>query len=120
VVPHFTYLAEALEPVPAVRLDLDDAMPAPGIAHLRRTYADQYDQTTQTLTTAYTHEVYYTDGRQRRWVDHLTWHMYFPHELELLLRLSGLTTIHRYGSYRRTPWEQRSRQYLWVVAATGE
>jgi SAM-dependent methyltransferase len=120
VVPQLKYLVEAEDPVPLIRLDLDESMPEPGIANLRRTYADRYDHTTQTITTAYTHEVYYNDGRQQRWVNDLTWHMYFARELELLLRLSALTPIQRYGSYERTPWGERSRQYLWVVSAIGE
>jgi ubiquinone/menaquinone biosynthesis C-methylase UbiE len=120
VVPQLKYLAEAEDPVPLTRLDLDELTPGSGISHLRRVYADRYDQTTQTITTAYTHEVYYNDGRQRRWVDDLAWHMYFARELELLLRLSALTPIQRYGNYERTRWTQNSKKYLWVVAALEE
>ena len=69
VVPHLTFLSEAQSPVPPLRLDLDAPKPAPGVARVRRTYTDRYDAATQTLTTAYAHEVYHDDGRQERWLD---------------------------------------------------
>ena len=119
VMPHFDFLAEATSPVPVVRMDVDEVAPEPGIARLRRTYSDSYDPASQTLTSAYTHEVYHDDGRQQRWADDLTWHMYFPNELEMLLRQAGLAADERHGDYRQAPWGPRSRQYLWVIEATG-
>jgi SAM-dependent methyltransferase len=118
VVPHLDFLAEAQAPVPVIRMDVDEAAPEPGISRLRRNYADSYDAASQTITTAYTHEVYLDDGGHQRWADDLAWHMYFPNELELLLRHSSLSAVERHGDYRQAPWGRRSRQYLWVIAAT--
>lgn len=41
--------------------------------------------------------------------------MYYPRELELLLRLSGLTVRERFGSYDQTPFTARSKQYVWTM-----
>lgn len=118
VVPHLTFLAEAQGPVPPIRLEVDTPRPAPDIARVRRTYVDRYDATTQALSTGYAHEVYFADGRQERWLDDLEWHMTFPRELELLLRLAGLTPLERYGSWDRAPFGPRSTQYAWEIGAT--
>jgi SAM-dependent methyltransferase len=115
VVPHLAYLEEARSPVPPVRIEVDASRPAPGVARARRTYSDRYDGAAQAIRTTYAHEVYYEDGRQERWVDDLNWHMTFPRELELLLRLAGLAAIERYGGYDLAPFDALSTQYLWLI-----
>lgn len=115
LVPNAGVLHEALEAAPIVRIDVDLQRPAPGIERVRRTFSERYDPSTQTLSTTYGHEVYFTDGRDDRWVDDLAWHMTFPRELELLLRLAGLTTFERYGAYDLTAFGPASFHYLWVM-----
>jgi SAM-dependent methyltransferase len=117
VVPHLAYLEEAESPVPLVRIEVDTVQPAPGVARVRRTYADRYDASTQAIATSYAHEVYFEDGRQDRWIDDVTWRMIFPRELELLLRVVGLTPLERHGSYDLTPFGPQSHQYLWLMGA---
>lgn len=115
VVPHLAYLEEAESPVPVVRIDVDTVRPEPGVARARRSYADRYDASTQEIATSYKHELYFEDGRQERWLDDVTWRMVFPRELELLLRVAGLTPVERYGSYDLTPFGPHSRQFLWLM-----
>lgn len=117
VVPHLAYLEEAESPVPLVRIEVDGIQPAPGVARVRRSYADRYNAATQAIATSYEHEVYFENGRQDRWIDDLTWRMIFPRELELLLRVAGLAPLERHGSYDLAPFGPQSHQYLWLMGA---
>lgn len=113
--PQFAFLAEAQIPSPVIRLELDHAMLAHGVARYLRSCADRYDAGTQTISSTYFYEIYHADGRQERTTKDLQWHMYYPRELELLLRLSGLTVRERFGSYDQTPFTARSKQYVWTM-----
>lgn len=105
-------------PVPPIRTEHDHAVPDEGVARFIRNYVDRYDAESQTLTSTYFYEIHHVDGRQDRFIKDLSWHMYFPHELRLLLRLAGLDVVERWGGYDQAPFGSRSRQYLWVTAAT--
>jgi SAM-dependent methyltransferase len=120
VVPHFSFLAEAQLPVPVVRLELDVTAPELGIKRMLRFATERYDAVTQTDDTTYFYEIYYSDGRHERFTDDLAWHMYFPHELNMLLEDAGFKPVERWGSYLKAPFGPRSTQYLWVMATDEE
>ena len=119
LVPHLGFLEEAQVGGP-VRLEIDLRSPEPGISRFLRTATERYDAATQRNDTVYFYEIYHADGRQERFTDDLAWHMYYPRELELLLRLARLRVAERYGSYAREPFNRRSPQYLWVMEAAQE
>ena len=119
IVPHFSFLAEAQLPVPAVRLEVDIAAPELGVKRLLRFATERYDAVTQTDDTTYFYEIYHADGRYERFTDDLAWHMYFPHELTILLEEAGFTPVERWGNYARAPFGPRSTQYLWVCEGDG-
>ncbi len=116
LVPHLGFLEEAQVGGP-VRLEVDLQSPEPDIRRFLRTATERYEVTTQRDETLYFYDIFYTDGRHERFTDDLAWHMYFPRELELLLRIAGLRVVERFGSYTRTPFGHRSPQYLWVMEA---
>ncbi|HEY8448635.1 MAG TPA: class I SAM-dependent methyltransferase [Thermomicrobiales bacterium] len=109
-----------LDPVtapPMMHLELDLSAPEQGVQRMLRFATIRYNPETQVDRTLYVYEMQYTDGRQERFFDDLEWQMYFPRELELLMRLSGLKVVERYGAYDRQPFGPRSRQYLWIMEA---
>lgn len=114
VVPHLAFLSEAQTPAPVMRLELDITAPELGVRRLLRFATERYDAVTQTDDTTYYYEVYHGDGRHERFTDDLAWHMYFPHELAMLLEEAGLRPMARYGTYQKAPFGPRSTQYLWV------
>lgn len=118
LVPQLSFLAESLEADPPLRLELDHAMPTAGVDRFLRFCRDHYDAETQTVYSSYIYEIYYEDGRVERQTDALAWHMYFPHELRLLMQGAGLTPIACYGSYAGAPFNGGSAQYLWVMEAS--
>ncbi len=118
LVPQFAFLAEAQVSPPPIRLEMDHSVPDQGISRYLRSCADRYDASTQTISSTYFYEIYHDDGRQERTTKDLQWHRYYPHELELLLRLSGLTVTERYGSYDLAPFTGKSKQYVWIMNAS--
>jgi SAM-dependent methyltransferase len=117
LVPLAAFLAEVQRPPPALRIELDHAVPAAGVQRFLRLVQDRYDPVTQTDHSAYQYAVYYEDGQVIRRTDELAWHMYFPRELELLLRLAGLAPVACYGGYDRAPFNGDADKYLWVMEA---
>lgn len=117
IVPQLNFVAEAQVTPPVIRLELNHPVPSQGVERFLRSYTDRYDGATQTITTTYFYEIYHADGRQERTSKDLTWHMYYPHELELLLRMSGFALIERNGDYIGTPFTSRSKQYVWTMMA---
>jgi SAM-dependent methyltransferase len=115
--PRYDFIAEALQPSPPLRVDVDHPAPEYGVARFLRTYSDAYDAGTQTLRSANRYEIHRTDGRVEHQVGDLDWHIYFPEELELLLEAAGLTVVERFGDYDRGPWTATSRRYLWLAVA---
>jgi SAM-dependent methyltransferase len=117
IVPQFAFLAEAQVNPPPIRLEMDHALPEKGIAGYFRSCADRYDASTQTISSTYFYEIHHVDGRQERTTKRLDWHMYYPNELQLLLGQAGFSVVERFGSYDRTPFTGRSKQYLWTMTA---
>lgn len=115
IVPQLSFLAEALNPVPVIRLEIDLAAPEQGVKRFLRFATERYDPTTQTDDTTYYYEIYYTDGRHERFTDDLAWHMFYPRELTLLLSEADLQPVERYGTYQKAPFGPRSVHYLWVM-----
>jgi ubiquinone/menaquinone biosynthesis C-methylase UbiE len=120
--PYLSLLAESRSAIfPIVRRELDWPHPAPGITRFSSFYVtSRYDAATQTEHTTHYWELYHEDGQRETHIKDLTWHHYFPHEVHLLLRQSGLTPIAQYGSYDRAPFDETSAQYLWVMKAASE
>jgi SAM-dependent methyltransferase len=118
LMPSLSYLADA-ERTPAMLLEVDMAAPERGVKRFLRFATERYDAERQRDDTTYFYEIYYTDGRQERFTDDLAWHMYFPRELELLLRPAGLRPIAKYGNFQRAPFTRASRQMIWVASAVG-
>jgi SAM-dependent methyltransferase len=116
--PPLELLAEFALPWPPLRLAQDlPPVPAFGISRVLIYAADRYDSLTQTAYRHFRKEFLYEDGRQVHVVHDLDLHLYFPREMELLVRLAGLVPIEQYGSYRRAPFDQRSSRFLWVTRA---
>ncbi|HEX5617024.1 MAG TPA: class I SAM-dependent methyltransferase [Solirubrobacteraceae bacterium] len=113
--PRFDFLAESAQPCPPLRVDVDHGAPDHGVTRFLRSYSDVYDPRTQTLRSTNRYEIHYASGRTEHRIGDIDWHMYFPEELELLLGGAGLTVTERFGDYDRSPWEARSRLYLWVT-----
>jgi SAM-dependent methyltransferase len=118
--PPLALLAEAQRVVlPTVRRELDWSDPAPGVGRFSAFFVTKrYDAATQTEFTTHYWEIYHADGRRESHVKDLAWHHYFPDELRLLLRQSGLQPVTQYGGYDRAPFDENSPVYLWVAAAT--
>jgi SAM-dependent methyltransferase len=114
VAPHMTYLAEAQQICPMVRVDADHPVPSQGLRRMVRTYADRYDAATQTLTSSNTYVLQHDDGTIEHRLNDTAWHMYFPRELEQLLAAAGFAVRDRWGTYDFTPWTGRSARYLWL------
>lgn len=115
--PPLALLAEAQGVVlPAVRRELDWTTPAPGVQRFSSFFVtSRYDAVTQTEYTTHYWEMYHEDGRRESHVKDLAWHHYYPDELRLLLRQTGLKPVAQYGGYDRSPFGERSPLYLWVA-----
>ena len=116
LVPRFDYLAEALHPFPAMRVDADMSAPAPGIERFVRSCVDRYDPATQTLSSTLFYDLHRDGGVSERHVGDLAWHMYFPAELEGLLEAAGLDPLERRGGWSGEPMDGGARRYLFVCA----
>ena len=117
LVPQVVWLAVSERTAP-LRLDFDLADPSPAMRRLLRYGTERYDPVRQVDDTIYHYEIYATDGSVERKTIDLAWQMIFPNELRLLLPLSGLQVVEQFGDYDRGPFDRRSRQYLWVAAAS--
>jgi SAM-dependent methyltransferase len=117
--PYLSLLAEARSAIfPPVRREIDWPNPAAGIARFSSFYVtSRYDAATQTEYTTHYWEIFHDDGQRETHVKDLTWHHFYPHELRLLLRQSGLEPMAVYGNYDRTPFDEGSPVYLWVMTA---
>ena len=115
IAPRYDLIAEAMQPVPPLRVDIDNVAPRPGVARLLRSYYDSYDPVTQTLRSTNRYEIHHDGGRVEHRLIDLDWHIYFPEELDLLLAVAGLAPVECYGDYERGPWTAASRRYLWVA-----
>ncbi|HEY4387756.1 MAG TPA: class I SAM-dependent methyltransferase [Ktedonobacteraceae bacterium] len=106
VAPDLQLLAQALHGVPrATDLDVrgDDGR------HLQRSAAVSYTSTCQTVTYEYVYDVVDADGTHRYYQSPFTMHVYYPHELELLFRLTGFRYEPFIGSYTGKPFTNSSR-----------
>jgi SAM-dependent methyltransferase len=112
--PRLDYLAEALHPFPAMRVDADFTAPAPGVERFVRSCVDRYDPSTQTLSSTLFYEIHRDGGGSERHVRDLTWHMYFPAELEGLLAAAGLEPLERRGGWDGEPLDAGARRYVFV------
>jgi SAM-dependent methyltransferase len=115
IAPRYDFLAEALLPCPPLRVDVDHPAPDHGVTRFLRSYTDRYDPASQTLRSTNRYEIFYEDGRVEHRISDLDWHIYFPDELELLLGGAGFVVEERFGDYDRSPWNARSRRYLWIA-----
>lgn len=112
------YLAEAVQPFPPVRLDVDFRLQSNGIERFLRSCVDRYDAATQTLTSTFLYDIHRTGGAVERHIHDVVWHMYFPAELELLLAQAGFEPVVRLGGWTGEPWDAASRRYVFVCSAS--
>jgi SAM-dependent methyltransferase len=117
LVPQVAWLAVSERTAP-MRLDFDLSEPSAAIRRILRYGTERYDPVRQVDDTVYHYEIHASDGTIERQTIDLAWQMTFPNELRLLLPLSGLRPVEQYGDYDRSPFDRRSRQYLWVAAAS--
>ncbi|HKG56912.1 MAG TPA: class I SAM-dependent methyltransferase [Candidatus Limnocylindrales bacterium] len=117
IVPQVHWLAVS-ERVAPHRLEIDHREPVPGIRRLLRFVTERYDPHRQIEDDLYTYEIEKADGTVERRTSDLAWSMIFPQQLELLFRASGLTVTDRFGDYDRSPFNRRSRQYVWLARAS--
>src|SRR3954453_1872319 len=109
VAPRYDLLAEALNPSPPSRVDVDHAAVSLGAEHIRRTYVDRYDPSTQTLHSSNRYEIAWSDGRTESRELELDWHIAFPSELESELSAAGLRVTERHGGWNGEPWGPGAR-----------
>ncbi|HTK08742.1 MAG TPA: class I SAM-dependent methyltransferase [Ktedonobacteraceae bacterium] len=105
VAPDFQLLAQALHGVPRAT-DLD--VRANDGRHLQRSAAVSYASACQTVTYDYLYDVVDADGTRRHYQSPFTMHVYYPHELELLFRLTGFRYEPFIGSYTGKPFTNAS------------
>jgi SAM-dependent methyltransferase len=117
--PPLDLLVQArVDTFPAVRQDMHFRQPAPGITRFSSMFiTTSYDPATQTEETTHFFDVFHDDGRHESYPYDVTWHHFFPRELELLMRMAGLKVVERYGTYERAPFSDISKQYLWMMQA---
>ncbi|MFW6069333.1 MAG: hypothetical protein ACOC9E_07100, partial [Chloroflexota bacterium] len=51
-------------------------------------------------------------GAVQRQVASVTYHYYFPHQLELMLDEAGLEVVEMYGNYRKEPYSEDAERLL--------
>jgi len=104
--PDLSILARALDGT-APRPDLD-ARGANG-RRISRTAACHYEQGTQLATHVFHYHVTNADGGRDHYSSEFAMHVYFPREVELLCRATGLTVERVLGAYTGEPFDNRSR-----------
>jgi SAM-dependent methyltransferase len=114
LVPRFDFLAEAMHPFPPLRVDADISNGTPGVERFVRSCVDRYDPASQTLDSTLFYDVHRTGGGHERHVLDLSWHMYFPAELDGLLEAAGLEPLERRGGWRGEPMDAGARRYVFV------
>ncbi len=101
--PNLAQLAASKAPA-LVNLDLDLEHPCEGVNRMLRYISRLYTADTQQERITFIYEQYRDDGSVPKQVANFTSHTYFPRELELLLRLAGLSISQRWGSYAGEPF----------------
>jgi SAM-dependent methyltransferase len=112
--PVLRYLEEASR-APVERIDLDLRPDYGDVRRFVRKSFERYDQATQIDDTRYEYEMLMANGETCRFTDSLRWYFYFPTELELMLRQSGMRVVDRWGGYGREPFDRRSLRYCWTA-----
>jgi hypothetical protein len=75
-------------------------------------YTHRYDAAQQVnYVTTYTREPDSPDER----IGHLTMRMYFPQELEAVLRYAGFSIQHKFGGYQKEAFASDSKKQLIVA-----
>jgi SAM-dependent methyltransferase len=116
VAPRYDLLALAVAPDPKPVVDVDHPAPDLGADRIIRTCVDRYDPATQTLHSANTYEIHWSDGRVEHRDTTLDWHIAFPSQLEAELARAGLRPVERFGGWNSEPWSPTARRILWVCA----
>lgn len=114
--PNLAQLAASKSPA-SVNLDLDLDHPCEGVNRMLRYISRLYTSDTQQERITFIYEQYMSDGSVKKQVANFSSHTYFPHELELLLRLAGLTISQRWGSYAGEPFIDTSAQMIFSAVA---
>jgi ubiquinone/menaquinone biosynthesis C-methylase UbiE len=103
--PDVTFLARALAGLPGT-IDLD--IHKENGHHLCRSQLTQYAQSTQLAVHDYSYDVTDAKGMHRHYQSPFAMHVYYPREMELLLRLTGFRLERFIGSYTNEPFTDSS------------
>lgn len=114
--PALAQLAASKPPAP-VSLDLDLDHPCEGVNRMLRYISRLYTPDTQQERITFIYEQYRDDGSVQKQVANFSSHTYFPRELELLLRLAGLSISQRWGSYAGEPFTDASPLMIFSAVA---
>ncbi len=115
--PTLAQLAASKAPA-SVNLDLDLDHPCAGVSRMLRYISRLYTADNQQERITFIYEQYRNDGSAQKQVANFTSHTYFPRELELLLRLAGLSISQRWGSYAGEPFTDVAAVMIFSAVAS--
>jgi ubiquinone/menaquinone biosynthesis C-methylase UbiE len=114
--PNLAQLAASRSPAP-VSLDLDLDHPCAGVSRMLRYISRVYAPDIQQERITFIYERYMADGNTQKRAVSFDSHTYFPRELELLLRIAGLSISERWGSYAGEPFTDTSPLMIFGAVA---
>ena len=109
--PDIDYLSDALNRPSYVYLE--DEITAPDDEFTMLLYTTRkYDQFEQVQHITWTHEKYFENGENERYLTKLDMHVFFPRELQLLFLATGFSIEAIYGGYDWKPFGKGTRQIV--------
>ena len=109
--PDIDYLSDALNKPSNVYLE--DELEAPDERFTLLLYTSRkYDPFEQLQHITWTHEKFFQNGDNERYMSKLDMHMFFPRELQLLFLTTGFAIEAIYGSYDWKPFGKGTRQII--------
>lgn len=110
-IPDIDYLSDALNRPSHVYLE--DEIEAPDDEFTMLLYSSRkYDPIEQVQHILWTHEKFFENGDNERYMTRLDMHVFFPRELQLLFLSSGFSIEAIYGSYDWKPFGKGTRQIV--------
>jgi ubiquinone/menaquinone biosynthesis C-methylase UbiE len=111
--PHLAAYAESMQAPPRTMLeiDVDTRDPISG-ARLLRYKTTRYIAHEQRAEIRFLYDKFPGGDQVDRYVSDFDAHVYYPREVELLLRLGGFEVEQRFGSYEQRPLKSNSQQLI--------
>ncbi|GCF07170.1 class I SAM-dependent methyltransferase [Dictyobacter arantiisoli] len=110
-VPDIDYLSDALNRPSTVYLE--DEIEAPDGEFTMLLYTTRkYDAFEQTQHITWTHEKFFENGENERYLSRLDMHLFFPRELQMLFIATGFRVDALYGDYHWNPFGKGTRQIV--------